>query len=209
MWLKQSLIILICALIFIPLNVFQSNYTYGSENQDQYILRVRVKQSSQRILLQSTDSLFLYHPHLESSFSIGSSSSPFIASICSAVSEIYYLQIPLQNYSIQSIESIRKLYFASSNLSFYVPLDETSFSVRVGPFYSEKEASFLLHAITSSFAGAKIVSIQKNTSICLLDLNSGIYIQKTIPHQTYTTTPLFQISPNSKQNSIHLGNYFT
>jgi stage II sporulation protein D len=207
MWLKQSLIILICALVFMPLNVFQPNYTYGSENQDQYILRVRVKQSSQKILLQSTDSLFLYHPHEESFFSIGKSSSPFIASICSAVSEIYYLQIPLQNYSIQSIETIRKSYFASSNLSFYVPLDETHFSVRVGPFYSEKEASFLLHATSSSFAGAKVVSIPKNTSICLLDLNSGIYIQKTISNQTYTTTPIFRISPNSKQNSIHLGNY--
>ena len=114
MWLKQSSIILICALFFIPFHVFQSNYTFGSENQNQYILRVRVKESSQRILLQSTDSLYLYHPHEESLFSLGKPSSPYIASTCLAASDIYYVQIPLQNNSIQNIEEIRKTYFSSS-----------------------------------------------------------------------------------------------
>ncbi len=207
MWLKQSLIILICTLFFIPLNVFQSNYTFGSENQNQYILRVRVKQSSQRILLQSTDSLYLYHPYKESFFFLGKPSSPYIASTCLAASDIYYVQIPLQNNSIQNIEEIRKTYFSSSNLSFYVPLDETSFCVRVGPFYAEREATFLHHAISSTFTESTIVSIPKNTSICLLDLNTGIYIQNKIHNPISSTTPLFRFRPNTRQDSIHLGNY--
>lgn len=208
MWLKQSFIILICGLLLLLSFSFQSNYTRGIENQNQYILRVRVKHSSQRIPLQSTTNLSVYHPLTETWFSVGSpASSSYIASLCKPSSPVYYIQLPLQEKPIEDIQSIRRSYFSSSNLSFYISLDENFLAVRIGPFYSEKEATFLLSTIASSIPHGKMVTIQKNTPLCLLDLNSGIYIQKTISAQSNPSTPLFQISPCSTTESISVGKY--
>jgi stage II sporulation protein D len=195
-------------MIFLPSLPFQTNYTLGIENQNQYILRVRVKHSSQRISLQSSDNLLVYHPFSDAWLSIGSpSASPFIVSLCRPTSPVYYVQLPLAKNPLETVQSIRHSFFSSSSLSFYISLDQKQLSARIGPFYSEKEASFLLSSMASSMSDGKVVTIEKNTPLCLLDLNSGIYIQKTISDQTSTFSTLLQISPQSRDGSIQVGNY--
>jgi len=195
-------------MIFLPSLPFQPNYTFGIENQNQYILRVRVKHSSQRISLQSSDNVAVYHPITDTWVSIGSPSvSPFIVSLCKPTSPVYYVQLPLQNNALESIQSIRHSFFSSSSLSFYISLDQEQVSARIGPFYSEKEASFLLSSMASSLSNGKVITIPKNTPMCLLDLNSGIYIQKTISEQCSASSALLQINPQSSGGSIQLGSY--